>query len=85
MVYAPSAQNNLDSSVYVGIASETYADGETAVVSTFGSTSDVHSGLQTGSRYYVHADGSLCLDPDSVVVQAGVAMSPTSMLVLPSH
>ncbi|GIQ92078.1 hypothetical protein KIPB_015642, partial [Kipferlia bialata] len=83
MVYAPSAQNNLDSSVYVGIARETYVDGETAVVSTFGSTSDVHSGLQTGSRYYVQYDGTLSTSPDTQEVQAGVAMSATEMLVLP--
>ncbi|GIQ81741.1 hypothetical protein KIPB_002750, partial [Kipferlia bialata] len=83
MVYAPSAQNNLDSSVYVGIAREGYADGETAVASTFGSTSDGHSGLETGRRYYVQYDGSLSTNPDSKEVQAGVAMSPTEMLVLP--
>ena len=77
----PSPATNLTAENYAGIADAAYADAATATIQTAGSVDDAQSGLTPGQAYYVQADGTLGLTPDTTRVFAGVAASATSLLI----
>lgn len=66
-------------SAYLGISAASYSQGQTALVTTAGSVNTAVSGLSTGSTYYVQINGTLGTGSTSLV--AGIALSPTSILV----
>lgn len=74
---------NLTSENFVGISDGAYSDGATATIQTAGSTDDAQSGLTAGQSYYVQADGTLGLSPDTIEVLAGTAVSATKLLINP--
>ena len=72
---------NLDTSVFLGFAKETVAQGATVGVKISGNTS-TRVGLSSGSAYYVQSDGSVGLTPVSGnSVKAGVALNSTTLLI----
>ena len=72
---------NLDTSVFLGFAKETVAQGATVAVKISGNTS-TRVGLSSGSAYYVQSDGSVGLTPvTGNSVKAGVALNSTTLLI----
>jgi hypothetical protein len=68
---------------FLGFSDGAYSNGATATIQVVGSVDDAQSGLTTGRKYYVHADGSLktytsIYLPDAY---AGLATSATKILV----
>ena len=72
---------NLTADNFIGISSATYADGETATVTLAGALSDNQTGLTTNSVYYVQTDGTLTTTAGTPSVEAGRAISSTSLLL----
>jgi len=72
---------NLDTSVFLGFAKETVAQGATVPVKISGNTS-TRVGLSSGRAYYVQSDGSVGLTPVSGnSVKAGIALNATTLLI----
>tara|TARA_R100000479_G_scaffold168896_1_gene110218 strand:+ start:3108 stop:6677 length:3570 start_codon:yes stop_codon:yes gene_type:complete len=80
-VSVQSARNSTNSASYIGISNGAYADGATATIQTVGSVDDAQSGLTIGSTHYVQPDGSLSTTAGSPSVEAGTAVSATSLIV----
>lgn len=72
---------NLTESDYIGFSEAAYTDGQTASVMLKGGISATQSGLTVGSDYYVQGDGTLDTTADSVSVEAGKAVSATTLLL----
>ena len=91
MFYASDQDTYLQSAVvstvdsnsngYVGIANTTVTTGQSLVVRTFGSTNTYHTGLSTGSTYYVQSNGNFSTTADDPSVVGGVALNGTTLLV----
>ena len=75
------AGTNITSSNFIGIPNAAYADGETATVKLQGSLATNLSGLTASETYYVQNDGTLDTTADSPSVEAGKALSSTSILL----
>ena len=77
------AQNVLTTNAesYLGIADGAYADGATATIQLAGAIDDAQSGLTAGKTYYLQGDGSLSTTKSTPLVEAGFALSPTTLLV----
>ena len=65
----------------MGIANTTVTTGQSLIVRTFGSTSTYHTGLSTGSTYYVQSNGTFSTTADETIVVGGVALNGTTLLV----
>lgn len=77
------ANSNVNNENFIGFSDGSYSNGATATIQVVGSVDDAQSGLTTGRKYYVHADGSLktytsIYLPDAY---AGLATSATKILV----
>ena len=72
---------NLTADNFIGMSSTSYSDGETATVTLAGSVSDNQTGLTTNSVYYVQTDGTLTTSAGTPIVEAGRAISSTSLLL----
>ena len=72
---------NLTEENFVGFSDSNYSSSSTVTIQTSGNINESQSGLTTGQAYYVQIDGTLSTTPDSIKVFAGVAVSPTSILV----
>lgn len=77
------ADSNVNNENFLGFSAGAYSSGATATIQIVGSIDDAQSGLTTGRRYYVQADGSLetyasVFLPDAY---AGLATSATKILV----
>jgi hypothetical protein len=77
------ANSNITTENFLGFSDGAYSNGATATIQVVGSVDDAQSGLTTGRKYYVHADGSLktytsIYLPDAY---AGLATSSTKILV----
>ncbi|MCP4927533.1 MAG: hypothetical protein GY918_00565, partial [Gammaproteobacteria bacterium] len=72
---------NLTTSNYIGFSESSYTDGQTASVMLKGGVSTTQSGLTVGSDYYVQVDGTLDTTADDVSVEAGKAVSATTLLL----
>jgi hypothetical protein len=66
---------------FLGFAFANYTSGETAIVKTVGSIVTGLSGLVTGSHYYVLESGALSTTSGNPIVNAGTAISTTSLLM----
>lgn len=76
---------NLTEEAYLGISDGAYSDGATATIQLVGSVDDAQSGLSAGNKYFVQADGTLGLREGTPPVEAGLALSPTELLVKGSY
>lgn len=79
-VYNASNSNMTDTN-FLGFAFDDYTSGETAIVKTVGSVVTGLSGLVTGSHYYVIETGALSTTSGNPIVNAGTAISTTSLLM----
>ena len=73
--------SNLTTSNFIAISSAAYADTETATLNLQGGTATNLSGLTAGSTYYVQNDGTLGTSAGNPSVEAGKALSTTSILL----
>ena len=81
LISAKISKTNTTSAGYVGIANTTVTTGQSLIVRTFGSTSAYHTGLSTGSTYYIQSNGNFSTTADETIVVGGVALNGTTMLV----
>ena len=74
LISAKISHVNTTSAGYVGIANTTVTTGQSLDVRTFGGTSTYHTGLSTGSTYYVQSNGTFSTTADASV---GVNIPPS--------
>ena len=72
---------NLTAENYIGIASNGYADTQTATINAKGFVDDNQSGLTAGQSYYVQTDGTLSTTAGDPEVFAGTAVSANKLIV----
>ena len=72
---------NLTSTNFIGIPDAAYTDGQTATVTLPSGLSTNQTGLSVGSTYYVQSNGALSTAADNPSVEAGKALSATSILL----
>ena len=78
---ALAATPNLTADNFIGISSAAYADAATASIVLAGGVSSNQTGLVTNSTYYVQTDGTLAASAGTPSVEAGRALSATSLLL----
>ena len=76
-----SLSTNLTATNFVGMPDKAYASGATATVSLEGGVSTNQTSLTIGSTYYVQSNGTLATSAATPSVEAGRAMSATSILI----
>ena len=72
---------NLTSTNFLGTSTAAYTNAQTASIMLQGSVSTNQTGLTIGSTYYVQPDGTLATTAGSPSVEAGKALSATSLLL----
>jgi len=73
---------NLTTTNFLGFSEASYANNDTAAINIFSSIDKNQSGLlQIGKKYYVQDDGTLSTTPGDIWVEAGTALSSTTILV----
>ena len=72
---------NLTATNFIGIPDKAYASGDTATVAVQGGVSTNQTSLTIGSTYFVLGNGTLGTSAGTVTVQAGKAISATSLLL----
>ena len=72
---------NLTSTNFVGMPDAAYSSGATATVTLQGGVSLNQSSLVIGSTYYIQSNGSLATSEGTPSVEAGKAISATSLLL----
>ena len=73
--------SNMNATNFVGFSQAAYTNGQTATVHVVGATNTNQTGLTTASRYYVAGDGTLSITAGDPSVDAGLALSDTSILI----
>jgi hypothetical protein len=73
--------SNITAENFLGIASAACGDGGEATVATVGSSASNLSGLTAARKHYVQNDGSLGVVPADPAVYAGLALSPSVLLL----
>ena len=71
---------NLTTGNFIGFSKEAYTDGQTATINVVGNVS-TQSGLTPGEQYYVKMDGSVGTAAAAPSVEAGKALTATSLLI----
>jgi len=79
VVYQPEVRN-LTQENFIGFSDGAYANNTTATVQLDGAIDDAQTGLTPGQKYYVQHDGTLSTTADLIPVEAGTALSTTSIL-----
>ena len=72
---------NLTTSNFVGTSTKAYTNAETATIAIQGGLSTNQTGLTIGSTYYVQEDGTFATTADTISVNAGKALSATTLLL----
>jgi len=72
---------NLTATNFVGMPDKAYVNGATAVVALEGGVSTNQTSLTIGSTYYVQSNGTLATTAGTPSVEAGKAISATSLLL----
>ena len=65
---------------FIGFSKEAYTNGQTATIKVVGNIT-TESGLTPGQKYYVQQNGTLGLTASDPNVEAGKALSATSLLI----
>ena len=79
-VITATDSTNLTTENFLGFSKAAYTNGQTATIKVVGNTT-TKSGLTPGQKYYVQKDGSVGVNPDTPSVEAGLAVSATSLLI----
>ena len=74
---ASSTANNGN---FIGFSKEAYNNGQTATINVVGNLS-TQSGLTPGQQYYVQNDGTIGLTATNANIEAGKALTATSLLI----
>ena len=74
-------QTNLTSENYIGFAKGAISDGQSGKINVVGGISTSQSGLTTGRKYYVQANGGISTTAGSPSVPAGFSISSSSIIV----
>ena len=77
----PTTTTNLTSTNFLGTATAAYTNGQTASIMLKGGISDNQTSLTAGSTYYVQPNGTFATSAGTPSVQAGEAVSATSLLL----
>ena len=77
------ASTNLTAENFIGFASASYSNGQTATINVVGNTIGGQSSLTPGQRYFVAGDGTISLTAGEPEVIAGTAISSTTLLIKP--
>tara|TARA_R110000751_G_scaffold158628_2_gene264304 strand:+ start:1438 stop:2880 length:1443 start_codon:yes stop_codon:yes gene_type:complete len=72
---------NLTTTNFVGTSTAAYTNAETATIAIQGGLSTNQTGLTIGSTYYVQGDGTFATTADTISVNAGKALSATTLLL----
>ena len=78
-IHVGGASNNLSTS-FIGFSDAAYSNGQTAKINVVGNTT-TQSSLTAGTRYYINKQGNLQTTADTPSVEAGIALSSTSLLI----
>ena len=76
-----TAPSNLTVTNFLGFSESAYANSDTATINIVGSVNKNQSGLLTGKKYYVQTDGTLSTTAGDPRVEAGIALSSTTLLI----
>jgi len=79
-VITATDSTNLTTENFLGFSKAAYTNGQTATIKVVGNTT-TKSGLTPGQKYYVQTDGSVGVNPATPSVEAGLAVSATSLLI----
>jgi hypothetical protein len=79
LIQLPTA--NLTSTNFLGTSTAAYTNAQTATIMLQGGVSDNQTGLTVGSTYYVQTDGTLSTTAGTPSVEAGKALSATSLFL----
>ena len=71
---------NLSTGNFIGFSKAAYTDGQTATINVVGNVT-TKSGLTPGEQYYVQQDGSVGTAAATPSVEAGKALTATSLLI----
>jgi len=72
---------NLTQENFIGFSSGAYANNATATIAVRGSLDDAQTGLTPGQKYYVRPNGVVNTTPHLYPVEAGIALTSTSIVV----
>ena len=78
---ATVSATNLTATNFIGMPDKAYASGATATVAVQGGVSTNQTSLTIGSTYYVQSNGTLATSASTPSVEAGKAISATSLLL----
>ena len=73
--------SNMTVSNFVGLSQAAYTNGQTATIDVVGSTNTNQTGLATATKYFVQGTGALGTAADDPSIDAGLALSSTSLLI----
>ena len=73
--------SNLTETNFLGTSTAAYTNGQTAKIMLQGGISTNQSSLAIGSTYYVQGDATLATTADNPSVEAGKAVSATTLLL----
>ena len=76
-----SVTSNLTSTNFLGFSEAAYANSDIVRINIVGSVNKNQSGLTIGEKYYVQTDGTLSTTSGNPRVEAGIALSPTTLLI----
>ena len=74
------SSTNLSTGNFIGFSKEAYTNGQTATINVVGNVT-TKSGLTPGEQYYVQHDGSVGTTAATPSVEAGKALTATSLLI----
>ena len=79
-VFQQLAGSNLSTQEFIGFASSSVGDNAALTVKVTGNTV-TKSGLSAGKKHYLQSDGTLSTSADDPIVEAGIALTSTSLLI----
>ena len=76
-----AANTNVTTENYIGVADQSYADGDDATLAIVGCIDRNQTGLTAGQQYFIQKDGTIGTTADDPSVLAGTAISATELVV----
>lgn len=80
-VVLEAANTNVTTENYIGVADQSYADGDDATLAVVGCIDRNQTSLTAGQQYFIQKDGTIGTTADDPSVLAGTAISATELVV----
>ena len=80
-VVLEAANTNVTTENYIGVADQSYANGDDATLAIVGCIDRNQTGLTAGQQYFIQKDGTIGTTEDDPSVLAGTAISATELVV----